>query len=122
MRRVARILSLALITAGLVVLADVGMTLAYREPVSAIYGAVRAAAAADDLEGLEDRYARSGELARVAEIRRAERKVRILARRFERRIGSGEAVGRIKAAGMDGLDAVLIEGTDAGSLQKGPGH
>jgi len=38
MSRLARIVSTALITAGLVVLADVGLTLAYREPVSSLYG------------------------------------------------------------------------------------
>ncbi len=35
-----RIVSIALITAGLVVLADVGLTLAYREPVSSIYASI----------------------------------------------------------------------------------
>ena len=35
-RRLARIASIALITAGLVVLIDVGLTVAYREPVSSI--------------------------------------------------------------------------------------
>ena len=41
MRRLAHILSIALITAGLVVLADVAVTLAYREPLSSIYGSIK---------------------------------------------------------------------------------
>jgi hypothetical protein len=35
-RRLGHILSIALITAGLVVIADVGITLAYKEPLSTI--------------------------------------------------------------------------------------
>jgi sortase A len=121
-RRAARILSVALITAGLVVLADVAVTIAYREPVSSIYGAIGQSVAAGELEELEDRYARSGELQRLARLRATRRKVRILARRFSSQIEDGTGIGRIEAPAIGGLDAVIVAGTDAGSLQKGPGH
>jgi sortase A len=121
-RRAARILSIALITAGVVVLADVGLTIAYREPVSSIYGAIGQNAAAGELEDLEAAYARSGELERLERIGKTRRKVRILARRFAGRVEGGDGIGRITAPDMDGLDAVIVEGSDRGSLQKGPGH
>jgi sortase A len=122
MTRLARILSIALITAGVVVLIDVGLTLAYREPVSSLYGSLRQHAAASDLEDLEARYSRSRDLARASRFRNDRRKVRFLARRFGRQVDTGEGIGRIVAPTMDGLDAVVVEGTDTGTLQKGPGH
>ena len=41
MRRVAYILSVALITAGIVIGADIAMTLAWKEPLSTIYGSTK---------------------------------------------------------------------------------
>jgi sortase A len=114
-RRAARVLSIALITAGLVVLADVGLTLVYREPLSYLYASIRQSAAAADLEELEDSYSRGVDLERLGD-------VPLLARRFARRVEPGDAIGRIEAPGLGGLDAVVVEGTDSGSLQKGPGH
>jgi hypothetical protein len=52
MHRTLRILSIVLITAGLVVLADVGATLAWKEPVSSIYGAIQQQRAQNDLDDL----------------------------------------------------------------------
>lgn len=122
MARVGRIVSTALITAGLVVLIDVGLTLAYREPISSIYGSIKQHAAADQLAELESGYPTRADLRAIAGVRGSGRKVRILARRFARAAKPGEAIGRIVAPAMDDLSAVIVEGTDSGSLQKGPGH
>ncbi len=54
--RVLRIMSVALITAGLVIGVDVGMTLAYKEPLSTIYGSIKQGQAEDDLKALEGRF------------------------------------------------------------------
>jgi sortase A len=120
--RVGRVISIALITAGTVVLLDVGLTLAYREPLSAIYGSIKQDQAADELAELEARYPRPADLRAIASLRSAKRKGAILARRFARRVEDGEAIGRLLAPSMDGLDAVVVQGTDSGALQKGPGH
>jgi sortase A len=120
--RAGRVLSVALITAGVVVLLDVGLTLAYREPVSAIYGSIMQGRAADELEGLEARFPSRADLRAVATVANPRRKARILARRFARQVDEGDAIGRIRAQAMDGLDAVLVQGTDTGTLQEGPGH
>ncbi len=56
MSRALRVLSIALITAGLVILVDVGLTLAWKEPLSSIYGSIKQAAAEDDLAELETRF------------------------------------------------------------------
>jgi len=119
MRRWLAIASTALITAGLVLLADVGITLAWQEPVSALYGALKQKQAEDDLADLERSFPGPGDLAGLSgpEVRRA----RILSQRYEKRIHTGEGIGRIKIPAID-LDIVMVQGTDTASLQRGPGH
>lgn len=115
-------MSIALVTAGLVVLLDVGLTLAYREPVSSIYASIKQHAAADQLADLESRYPTAADQRAIEGVQDAGRKIAILAARFARQAEDGEAIGRIIAPGMDDLNAVVVQGTDTGSLQKGPGH
>ncbi len=50
-----------------------------------------------------------------------EERVAILADRFEDRVETGKAIGRIKIPAID-VDIVVVEGTDTASLQIGPGH
>ena len=118
----SRILSIALITAGLVVLADVGITLAYREPVSSIYGSIKQHAAANQLADLESRYPTAADLEAIRGVGDTRTRIAILAHRFARQVDDGEAIGRIIAPNMDDLNTVVVQGTDTGSLQKGPGH
>lgn len=121
MRRGLRILSTALITAGLVVLADVGLTLAWKEPLSAIYGSLQQDEAEDELSELEAGFPPLGLLRRaLAEAKLADR-ARVLADAFEDEVRRGEGIGRIEIPAID-LDIVMVEGTDTASLQKGPGH
>ena len=122
MRRIGHILAIALITAGLVVLADVGLTLAYKEPVSSIYGEIQQDQAADQLSELESRYPTAADRRAISGVRDLRARAAILARRFGRQVDTGDAIGRIIAPDMDGLNAVVVEGTDTASLRKGPGH
>ena len=118
MRRFARILSTALITAGLVVFADVAVTLLWQEPVSAAYGNLQQGKAEDDLADLESDFAAETEaLGEIA----AEKRTRVLAKLFEREIEQGDAIGRVRIPSI-GLDTVLMNGTDTATLQKGPGR
>jgi sortase A len=112
-----RIASVALITAGVVVVSDVAVTLAWKEPVSSLYGAIRQAAAGDDLEALEESFpAVSGPT--QAELRRDANR---LARRLRDEIGTGEGFARVRIPAI-GVDYAVVEGTDHASLQRGPGH
>jgi sortase A len=122
MGRFGYILSVALITAGLVVMADVGITLAYKEPLSSIYASIEQGEAASQLSDLEAHYPTPADRRAVAGVRESKLRIAILARRFAAQASSGEAIGRILAPAMDGLDIVLVQGTDAASLEKGPGH
>lgn len=121
MTRAARILSTVLITAGLVVMADVGMTLAYREPISSLYGELKQHAASEQLADLESHYPTRADLAALAGVHGLASKAKILARRFGDQTETGEAIGRINIRRMN-LSAVFVQGTDTASLQKGPGH
>jgi sortase A len=119
--RFLRILSIALTTAGLVVLADVGLTLAWKEPLSSIYGSLKQKQAEDQLADLEDRFPSPELLRKALNADELADRVRILANGFAPEVDRGEAIGRIVIPGI-GLNIVVVEGTDTASLQKGPGH
>ena len=121
MHRVLRILSIALITAGLVILIDVGLTLAWQEPLSSIYGSLQQGKAEDQLTELEDRFPSEELLAQALSEGELEDRVRVLADAFAGEVTRGEAIGRIVIPRID-LNVVVVQGTDTASLQKGPGH
>jgi sortase A len=119
--RVLRILSTALITAGLVVLADVGLTLAWQEPVSSIYGSIQQRQAAEELGDLEQRFPSAADIEAARQAGDTERRARLLADRFSAEVERGASIGRIRIERI-GVDAVVVEGTDSDSLRRGPGH
>lgn len=111
--RVLRIAATAITTAGLVVLADAGLTLVWQEPVSAAYGWLGQREAEQDLTELERSY---GKPDRAGGTRYARP-----ARRLRREAEEGQGIGRLRIPEI-GLDTVMVEGTDAASLRAGPGH
>lgn len=121
MSRLIRILSIALITAGFVLVADVVVTLAYEEPLSSLYASVQQNHAESQLHEAEARYPTAADRRATARLSR-QHKIATLARRFASTLSPGDAIGRIKAPAMDGLDMVFVQGTDTVSLEKGPGH
>jgi sortase A len=121
MHRLLRILSIALITAGLVILVDVGLTLAWKEPLSSIYGSFQQREAEDELTALEDRFPSQDLLRRALSEDELSERVRVLADAFGEEVKRGEGIGRIIIPRI-GLNVVVVEGTDTASLQKGPGH
>lgn len=122
MHRLAHIASIALITAGIFVVGDAGMTLAYKEPLSSIYGSIRQAEAADQLREIEASYPGPAERRVIDGFGDERQRIAELARRFEAERKVGEPIGRIEAPSMDGLDMVVVQGTTETSLEKGPGH
>jgi sortase A len=120
--RPLHIASIALLTAGVVLLADIGVTLVHQEPISSIYASIKQGQAADELSDVETEYPSQADRRAIARIEGRRRQIAALARRFARRVDTGEAIGRIRAPAMDGLDKVIVQGTDATSLEKGPGH
>ena len=104
------------------ILADVGLTLAWKEPLSSLYGSIQQGKAEDQLDELKDRFPAADDLrGRRQPPSSIEERVRILADRFADEVETGKAIGRIQIDAID-LDVVVVEGTDTASLQKGPGH
>ena len=119
--RFLRILSTALITAGLVILADVGVTLAYKEPLSSVYGAIQQGKADEQLDELKAGFPAAGDLEAAARLGSIKERAEFLAGRFEDEVETGKGIGRIEIDAID-LDIVVVQGTDTASLQRGPGH
>lgn len=118
--RLLRILSITLITAGLVLLADIGVTLLYEEPISSVQASIKQRQAESELEESEARYAAAAERRELAR-RGRERRIAAFADRFGSQAEEGEAIGRIQAEEV-GLDTIVVQGTDTESLRAGPGH
>jgi sortase A len=132
MRRIAHIASIALITAGLLVVVDVGITLAYQEPLSSFYSSIKQSEKASQLKTLESEFLSPAE---TKEIQQASKQAtqqkdpealhQDFARLAERLVNEskpGDALGRIEAPDMNGLNMVFVQGTDESSLELGPGH
>ena len=121
MRTLVRQLSMILILAGLMLLADVGLTLAWQEPVSALYAQWRQDALADDLEELSEPDLAPAEVEALSRLPLDEDRAAFLARALKRRTDTGDPVGRIRIPEI-GANQVIVEGTDGGTLRRGPGH
>lgn len=119
MHRAIRILSTTLMTAGVIVLADVALTLVWAEPVSSVYGSIQQGRAEDELRDLENSLAErpQPDVSRLGSAAAARR----LANAFEDELAEGRGIGRIEIPAI-GVDAVMVEGTDSSTLQKGPGR
>lgn len=100
-------------------LADVGLTLAWEEPVSAIYAATAQSRLNADLLELELAKPEATDVAVLRKLA-TKRRMAFLARRLRVDADRGAAVGRIE---IDAIDAsfVVVDGADSDSLRSGPG-
>ena len=105
--RALRFVSLVLIQAGLLLLADVAVTLAWQEPISAVLAAREQDELGDELDRLVVGYEQTPPSTRPRP------------RGF--RPAPGGPVGRIELPTL-GRDYVMVEGTDPATLRKGPGR
>jgi len=132
MRRFGHIFSIALITAGLLVIADVGITLAYQEPLSSIYSSIKQGEKENQLKSLEAEFLTQSDVQQIDQAKDTKdpqareqaitANISQLAQRLVDESKPGDALGRIEAPGMDGLNMVFVQGTDEASLELGPGH
>jgi sortase A len=118
MRRTARILSVLLITGGILVLAWSVLVWRWQDPFTAVYTHWQQHKLAAKLDRIEASYEpappkRDLAAERIALGRAAET--------FRQRARTGAPIGRI-VVGRIGLKMVLVEGTDHESLKKGPGR
>jgi sortase A len=119
--RALHILSVALITAGVLILADVAATLIWQEPTSSLYASVRQHNARSQLAELEREFP-APEDRRVARREHGTpQQVGKLADLFAERVEDGQAIGRVVIPAID-LDIVMVQGTNTSDLTQGPGH
>jgi sortase A len=121
LRTLLRQLSTILILAGLLLLIDVGLTLLWQEPVSALYAKYRQDALADDLDDLTRPDLAPAEVKALERLPLDSDRAAFLARALKRRTEPGDPIGRVRIPEI-GASTVVVEGTDGGSLRKGPGH
>jgi sortase A len=120
-RRLLRDLSSVLIISGLLLLADAGVTLVWQEPLTAVIGLIKRDQI--DRRFLSYRTAPLSvpEQRSLQELVGVHERIAYLARREQRELGTGDAVGRIAIPSI-GASFIVVQGTDEGSLEKGPGH
>jgi sortase A len=121
LRRALRALSTVMIVAGVILLADAGVTLVWQEPVSAVYAHFRQGELNDQLEELEQAPLAPAEQRALEKIPDPRRKLAFRARALGRRVEPGDAIGRIVMPSI-GVSEVFVEGTETGDLRAGPGH
>lgn len=115
-----RDLSSVLIISGLLLLVDAGVTLLWQEPLTAVIAAIK--------RGEIDQRYLSYRTAPLSPVERqalasisAQQRIAYLARTEQRELATGDAVGRITIPSI-GASYLVVQGTDQGSLEKGPGH
>ena len=120
-RRALRAFSTVLIAAGLILLADAGLTLVWQEPVSAVYAKLQQGRLGDELQEFEAAPLEPHEQRALEKIPDPRRKLAFRARALERRLDPGDPMGRIVMPSI-GVSDVFVQGTEAGDLRTGPGH
>jgi len=118
--RFARALSLALILFGLLMLVDVGLTLAWQEPVTALIAMLQR-------DGVNRRYLSlhtaplsPREQRALAALPLGSERIAFLARREAHQLERGDGAGTLLIPKLGRFD--FVQGTDTVSLEKGPGH
>jgi sortase A len=120
-RRGLRALSTLLIVAGALLLADAALTLLWQEPVSALYTQLQQGKLQDRLQELERAPLNPVDRRALDRLSDPRRRLAFAARAFEKRLSPGDPIGRLRAPDAS-IDDVVVQGTDAGPLRKGPGH
>jgi sortase A len=121
MRRLIRDFSLVLIISGALLLADAAVTLLWQEPLTAVIALIKRDGV--DRRFLSYRGAPLSELDRkaLAALKGQQQRIAYLARQERRQVKTGQAVGILQMPKL-GATYTVVQGTDDGSLQRGPGH
>src|SRR4051794_23758993 len=114
-------LSTALIVSGSLLLIDAGATLLWQEPVSAVFAHYQQSELSGELDRLEKIKPTPVEAKAMKALPNPKRRLAFAARALDRGTDEGDAVGRLKIDRIH-LSTVVVEGTDANDLRKGPGH
>ncbi len=121
LRRFVRDISSVLIISGLLLMLDAGVTLLWQEPVTAVIGLVQRSQINKQYLSFNTAPLTPVQKHVLEAIPSEKDRIAYLARREQRQVATGDAIGRITipriGAGYD-----VVQGTDTASLEKGPGH
>ena len=120
-RRLLHSLATVMIAAGLLLLLDAGLTVAWQEPVSALYGRLQQNKLDDELEDLARRPLARAEREALAQLATPRQRLRFLSRSARGDAEPGAPIGRIVIPAIDARFA-MVEGTSPDVLRKGPGR
>jgi sortase A len=118
--RVLRGVSTVLIAAGILMLVDAGLTVAWQEPVTALLAKLRQDQLGKDLNRLQTEGPTPVERRALSHLHTDRQRIAFLARSLRRRLHSGQAAGRIRIRKIH-ASFVIVKGTEPASLRKGPG-
>jgi sortase A len=120
-RRWLRRLANVLIVIGALLLADAALALLWKEPFTSLYTQVEQGRLQHRLAQLEQVPLAPVERRAITRLPDDRQRLAFAARAFARRTHPGDPLGRIRVPSA-GVDDVMVEGTAAGDLRKGPGH
>jgi sortase A len=121
MRRAFRILGSLLVLGGALTLVWVVVVWQWQDPFTALYTHFQQTKLAHAYNREASAFAAQVRLPAHADLASEERAVRAAAASYARTLKPGGPLGRIEI-GRIGLKMVVVQGTDEGSLEKGPGH
>jgi sortase A len=116
-----------LVATGALVIGDAVATVVWQEPISALWAAHEQHALQDDLARLDATYDTPAAATATAAasttdpLRTAQARIRALAHTLESRTTSGKPLGELRIPRLD-AHFVVVQGTNSGSLRRGPGH
>ena len=125
-RRAARTLGTLMLVGGVAVLVWVVVVWQWQDPFTALYTTWKQHQLSQSYEQRARDYQPPQQIASIAKAQAATRdgviaaEVRAEAQQYRRDSRRGQAIGRLRVPRL-GLNMVLVDGTDDGSLEKGPG-
>jgi sortase A len=121
MRRLVRDVSFVLIISGCLLLADAAVTLLWQEPLTAVIALIKR----DNVDRRFLSYAHEPlsqiQQRAVQSLKSEDQRIAYLARQERGEVKTGDAIGTLEMPKVSATYTV-VQGTDTGSLEKGPGH
>jgi sortase A len=121
MSRRVRLLSTLLIVAGVLMLADVAVTLAWQEPVTALIALVKRGNIDKRYLSYDSMPLSAAQRASLLAMANVDERVAYLARQDQREVPNGAAIGRLEIPRI-GVSYEVVQGTDTSDLELGPAH
>jgi sortase A len=119
--RLLRDVSLVLVISGALLLADAAVTLLWQEPLSAVIALIKRSNLDERFLSYQHAPLSRLDIKALSNIKQERQRIAFLARQEARAVKTGQAIGTISFPKLSS-QYVVVQGTDEGSLQKGPGH